>query len=99
MEKHIINMNAVIIVQSFDNDTPVYVFDDHDKARAYMKWSWEECYNTEIAEGSLLDESKCFCEDEYAKITWLDGSYIEFIVSYITQHDKNFDSINWRKYL
>ena len=40
-------MYAVIMIHTFDSDTPTVVFDDYEKAKAYLHWLWEDYYNTE----------------------------------------------------
>jgi hypothetical protein len=83
-------MYAVIMVHTFDADTPTVLFEDYDKAKAYLHWLWKEYYNTEIAEGSLLDKEGCFHDDEYAKVTWTDNEATEFILTYTSEPDPEF---------
>ena len=92
-------MYAVIMIHTFDSDTPTVLFDDYDKAKAYLHWLWEDYYNTELAEGSALNEEMCFHEDEYAKVTWADEDSTDFILTHISEPDKNFENIDWKKYL
>lgn len=72
----------VIMVQSFDSETPCYYFDTEKAAQDYMQTMWEDYYNTELAEGSDLDEALCYHEDDYAKVTFSDGDKVEFIVTW-----------------
>lgn len=93
-------MWIVAVVQSFEYDTPAYTFAEYNKAKAYLHKLWQDCYNTEIAENSeKLDEQQCFHEDEYAKVTWLDGDKIEFILTYNSPYDKKFFEGDWKRYL
>lgn len=94
-------MWIVMMAHSFDADTPCYKFnnEEYDKAKAYLHWLWEEYYNTEIAEGSELDNTMCYHEDEYAKVTWRDGEKTEFYLTYTSPYDEKFFEGNWKKYL
>lgn len=92
-------MYAVIMIHTFDSDTPTVVFDDYEKAKAYLHWLWEDYYNTEITEGSDLDEEHCFHEAEYAEVMWKDGDCTDFILTYISEPDIRFKEIDWKKYL
>ena len=92
-------MYAVIMVHTFDADTPTVLFEDYDKAKAYLHWLWENYYNTEIAEGSDLNENQCFHEDDYAKVAWADGDATEFILTYTSEPEKEFEKVDYRKYL
>lgn len=74
---------VVIIVHSFEHDTPVYTFgEDYERAKNFLNEKWKEYYDEEVENNSWLDEIDCFCEDEYGKVTWSDGCYTEFILSY-----------------
>ena len=93
-------MYIVIMVQSFDAETPCYAFDDYEKAKAYMYWLWEDYYNTEIAQSEApLDKTLCYHTDDYAKVTWVDGDKTEFIVTFTSEPDKEFFKGDWRRYL
>lgn len=85
--------------QTFDPDSPLVLFDDYDKAKAYLHWLWENAYNTEMAEGSMLIEQKCWHEDELAKITWSDGDYMEFILTGVSEPNEEFNDTDWRNYV
>ena len=82
----------VIMVHNFENDTPAYEFQEweYEKAKEYLQKMWEDYYNTEIAEGSWLDESRCYHEDEYAVVTWVDGCRTEFILTFTSKPDKRY---------
>lgn len=90
---------AVITIYSFDSDTPTVIFENYDKAKAYLHWLWENYYNTEIAEGSDLNEEQCFHENEYAKVMWNDNDTTEFILTYISEPDEEFNNIDWKKWI
>lgn len=92
-------MYAVIMIHTFDADVPVTLFDKYDKAKAYLHWLWEDYYNTEIAEGSDLNEDQCFYEDEYARVTWANNDETDFILTCTLEHDKKFNNVNWKKYI
>ena len=92
-------MYAVIMVHSFYQDTPTVLFDDYNKAKAYLHWLWEDYYNAEIEYGSDLDTINCFHEDSYAKVTWADGTTTEFILTYISEPDKRFATVDYKRYL
>lgn len=91
-------MYAVIMVHTFDSDTPTVLFKDYDKAKAYLHWLWETYYNTEISEGSDLNEEMCFHEDEYAKVTWADDDSTDFILTYVSEPDEEFKNVDWERY-
>ena len=92
-------MYYVIEVNSFDADAPLWgPFEEYRKACAFLHWLWEEYYNEEIAEGSLLNENQCFHEEGYAKVGWLDGDQTEFILTYGSNPPKEFENIDWEKY-
>lgn len=92
-------MYAVIMVQSFAFDTPTVLFEDYDKAKAYLHWLWEDYYNTEIAEGSYLNEDMCFHSDEYAKVMWADDDTVDFILTHISEPDTRFNGVDWKRYI
>lgn len=92
-------MYAVIMVHTFDSDTPTVLFEDYDKAKAYLHWLWETYYNTEISEGSDLNEEMCFHEDEYAKVTWADDDSTDFILTYVSKPDEGFKNVDWKRYI
>ena len=79
---------AVVVVHSFEEDTPLYLFTDYEKAKRYLENLWEDYYNEEIANGSDLDEALCYHEDEYAKVTWSDGCRTEFILTYSSKPEE-----------
>lgn len=77
---------AVIIKYSFDGDTPVYLFDDYDKAKEYLHDLWQEAYNEELANSVVgVDEENTYHEDDVAIIRWEDGDYMEFILTYVSE--------------
>lgn len=80
----------VVMVSSFDSDTPAVLFDDYNEAKAYLHWLWEDYYNIEIALGSHLIETQCFHEEEYAKVTWSDNNTTEFILTFASSPDERF---------
>ena len=77
---------AVIVTYNFDGTTPVYLFDDYNKATEYLHDLWQEGYNTELAESFVgIDEENTYHEEGYAKITWADGGYCEYIVTCVRE--------------
>ena len=91
---------AVMRIATFDLDVcDCVVFDDYEKAKAYLHWSWEDYYNTEIAENSGLYEEECYHEDEYAKVEWDDGEHTEFLLTVITPPDEEFHKVDWHRYV
>ena len=91
---------AVVICHNFDADTKVTLFDNHDKAKAYLHWVWEKYYNEEIRNNALLNEADCWHEDDLAKISWADKcyTYFELINPYETP-EEDFECIDWKRYL
>lgn len=90
-------MFAVVIVNSFEADCPMVMFTTRREARAYLQYAWEKAFNTELAESEVgLDESECFREDEYAKITWNDKDIMEFFVTFDSRPDAEFEEVKER---
>ena len=83
---------------SFDPETEATKFTDYRKAAAYLHWYWEDYLNTEIAEGSDLDEDRCYHENDFAKVTWDDGEYTEFNVIELTPEREGFPK-DWEQYV
>lgn len=78
--------SCVVIRHSFDSETPVYEYDTEEEAIEALK----RLYNTYLAEehqhgSSALYEVKTYCDDDYGRITWMDGCKTEFILSYISR--------------
>ena len=93
-------MYAVVIYHNFDADTRVTMFDNYDKAKAYLHWIWEKYYNEEIEAESHLNEADCWHQDELAKVTWDDGCYTYFeLVSPYEEPEEEFNQIDWKRYL
>ena len=77
---------AVVITYSFNGDVPVYLFDNYDKAKEYLHDFWQDGYNAELAESTIgVDEEKTYHEDDYAIITWNDGDYMEYILTFVSE--------------
>lgn len=77
---------AVVVRTSFDLETPVYLFDDYEKAKEYLHDLWQKDYNTELAESIRgIDEFATYHEEDYAKITWNDGDDMEYILTDISE--------------
>lgn len=77
---------AVVIVTNFDIETPVYLFNDYEKAKEYLHDIWQEDYNTELAESIRgIDEFATYHEEYYAKLTWNDGDKIEYILTDVSE--------------
>lgn len=76
---------CVVIVHSFHSDTPVYEYDTDEEAAKALHRHYNEYLAEEKREGSLLNEEECFCEDNYARITWADGCRTEFILSFVSK--------------
>lgn len=92
-------MWGVVVVHSFNNYSPMIIVGDLTYAKAYLHWLWEDYYNTQLAEGAELNEKECFHEESYAKITWDNGDYTEFILTYDVEVDPRFREADWKKYL
>lgn len=77
---------CVIKVHSFDRDIDTVLFINYEEAVDYLEKSWQDYYNTELAEGSDLVEDMTFHEEDYARVTW-EGNreYTEFILSAISE--------------
>lgn len=92
---------TVVMSHSYDPEVIAVLFDDYDKAKAYLHWKWEDYYNAEIAEDPFirLNEELCYHEDEYARVTWEDEDYTEFILVEISEPDDKFANVDWKRYI
>ena len=89
----------VLMVMSFDMDNCIWEFDSYEKANAFLHWQWEEYYNEEIRCESHLNEKECFHEPDYARVTWDDGEYTEFILTAgLDKIPDEFESV-WERYI
>lgn len=89
---------VVVKTHSFDFETKAVKFDDYRKAMAYLHWVWEQGYNEETGEGSDINEEECYYEEDYAKIEWSDGDYVEFNLIEIDAPREDFPS-DWKRYV
>lgn len=76
---------CVVISHSFDTETIVYEYDSDDEATEALVRHYDTYMDEEKRNGSSLDESGCFCEEAYARITWTDGCKTEFTLSFISK--------------
>ena len=93
------NQYAVVTTHSFTEKTECVLFEDYERAKAYLHWLWEDYYNEEIANASVLIEEECYHEDEYAIVTWADGCKTEFALAEVYEAKEDFQNINWKRYL
>lgn len=82
------NLFAVIVIQSFDNDVPTYLFDNEDEAISYARQLYKEAYETEERESAHgVDSERSYWNDEINEGTifwnWEDD-YMTFIVTNVT---------------
>ena len=91
-------MYAVIMVHSFEADTPLVLFESYEKAKAYAHWLWQSYYKEEQSQGSALNESECCYDGDYGKVTWADGEKTEFIVTFASEPDPEFENSDFFKY-
>ena len=89
---------VVVKTYSFDPETKAVKFDDYRKATAYLHWIWEQGYNEVMGEGSDINEEECYHEEDYAKIEWSDGGYVEFNLIEIDAPREDFPS-DWERYV
>ena len=73
-------MYVVTKTHDFDAETEAVLYESYEDALEYLQWIWREYYNAELAEGSIMSETDCFCsaEEGYAKVGWVDGCRTEF---------------------
>lgn len=92
-------MAEYVVVKTcrFDPETKAVKFDDYRKATAYLHWIWEQGYNEEMGEGSDIIEEECYYKEDYAKIEWFDGDYVEFNLIEIDAPMEDFPS-DWERY-
>lgn len=92
-------MIYVIMSHNFDAEIYIWEFENSEKAKAFLHWSWEDYYNTEIALESYLVESQCFHEESYAKVEWADGCYTEWNMIEGTDTIPEEFEKEWEKYI
>ena len=77
---------AVVVRTSFDIEVLVYLLDDYEKAKEYLRDLWQHDYNVELAESIRgIDEFATYHEEDYAKITWNDGDEMEYILTDVSK--------------
>lgn len=69
-------MWLVHIVHSYDIMGEASVFDNKETGRAYLRWLWARYYD----EASDLVEDDCYCDDEYAKLSYRNGDFTEILL-------------------
>lgn len=73
---------AVVVYHSFDEDCPVYPFDDFEKAKEYLHDMWQYSYNQELANSiTPIDEEETYHEEYFAQIKWIDGDFMQYILT------------------
>lgn len=92
-------MYAVVANHSYDVQTHVVLFEDHDKAKAYLHWLWEEFYNTCLANDDDVNEEFTYHEEEYAKVEWDNGDVAEFILAEVSSPLMKFEDVDYKRYL
>lgn len=74
---------CVVVKHSFDAETAVYECPDDDSALELLERLYKVYLKEEIDNNSDLRRSQCWCEVDYARITWDDDSMTEFVKTYI----------------
>lgn len=75
---------VVVMKHTFDAEVVVYdCGENYEKAKEKLNELWEEYINEEYANSSELTEEECYHEDEYARVTWSDGDYTDFTLTYL----------------
>ena len=76
---------CIVISHSFDPDVTVYEFDSDEEAERSLKQQYSKYLEEERRNHSDLDENNCFFypDDGWGRVTWADGAYTSFVVSYI----------------
>ena len=93
------NGYVVIMDHTFDPETKVTIFGSRPQAEAYLHWAWEDYYNTEIAENpDGISEDETYHEDDYAVITYTDGTMTEFRVLEGEEISEDYNK-NWKRYI
>ena len=80
---------VVVVFQSFDPNTPTYLFDDEDKANEFAKELWIDAYVTEVKESAHgVDLERSYWDDEENEgeiyWNWDDQDYIRFFITQVT---------------
>ena len=91
---------AVVTQNNYDGDMRIVYFEDYDKAVAYLHWAWEDFLNTEIAEcpDSIIEEDT-YHENTYALISYKEGDVTEVFLNEIDSPFKEFNEVDWKRYL
>lgn len=76
---------CVVITHSFDPATTVYEYDTEAEAEGAFHRLYNKYLLEEVHEGSALNESECWCDDTYGRITWEDGCMTEFALTVISK--------------
>ena len=88
----------VLMSHNFDGELDAHTFTNEDKTRAFLEWSYKNYLQEELDCGSGLDMSNCYITDdkEYARVTWYDGCMTEFVATFISGPDEEFEEY-WKK--
>lgn len=77
---------AVIVYYSFESDCSAYLLDDYNKAKEYLHDLWQDNYNEELAANiTPIDEIETYHEDDYAQITWIDGDFMQYVLTSVSE--------------
>lgn len=88
---------AVIVFQSFDPDTPAYLFDNEMSANEYAKELWLESFATEAKESVRgIDPERSYWDDDANEGEiywgWGDPDYIRIFVTQMTDYRRENDT-------
>lgn len=83
----------VVVTRGSDSafESDVYQFNDYDKASAFIRWAWNKHYKELTWDHISLNRDECWCDEEQAKITWDDGSFMLYTMAFFCQAPETFN--------
>lgn len=86
-------MYVVVIHYSFDADVPVFWFKTEQDCKEFIKYEFEKEKRLTISD---IESTFISDDSEYASITYLDGEYMDWNLTYVT--DKRNEPVRWIEY-
>ena len=81
----------VVMTNNFNVESVAFEFNNELIAKAFLHWLWEHTLNNFTGLPCWqIDESLTFHEDEYAKITFVDGDHIKIELVWNVEVPKEF---------
>ena len=93
---YIVTHKSFYDLESAELIPSLYLVPEHLTPEEALQMLWQNHYESEshecmVAGGIPIDESETYCVDGYARITWMDGDYVEYHLSQPTKvHEEVF---------